>query len=79
MRQEPAGAERILWSRLRSRQLEAKFRRQYAIANYIVDFCCIEKRLVIELDGAQHAEERSAGYDQTRNDNVYESGSLQAV
>ncbi|HWO41117.1 MAG TPA: endonuclease domain-containing protein [Candidatus Eisenbacteria bacterium] len=42
---------------LRSRQLAGfKFRRQYPVGSFIVDFCCFERRLVIELDGGQHAD-----------------------
>jgi very-short-patch-repair endonuclease len=48
------------WMRLRGRQLGAKFRRQYRIGPYIVDFCCLERRLVIELDGGQHSEQMEA-------------------
>jgi very-short-patch-repair endonuclease len=49
-------AEKRLWSRLRSRQiLELKFRRQHPIGNYIVDFACLEKKLIIEIDGGQHS------------------------
>ena len=49
-------AEKRLWSRLRSRQiLGLKFRRQHPIGNYIVDFACLERKLVIELDGGQHS------------------------
>ncbi len=47
--------ERILWRLLRDRRLQGlKFRRQVPIGPYIVDFLCIEKNLVIELDGSQH-------------------------
>lgn len=50
-------AERLLWSCVRAKRLEGlKFRRQHQIGNYIVDFVCLEKKLVIELDGGQHAE-----------------------
>jgi len=50
-----------LWKRLRSRQLGgAKFRRQHPIGPYIVDFCCPDRGLVVELDGGQHAEQTSA-------------------
>jgi very-short-patch-repair endonuclease len=55
LRREQTDAERKLWSLLRSRQLEAyKFRRQHTIGPYIADFCCLERRLVIELDGGLH-------------------------
>jgi very-short-patch-repair endonuclease len=48
-------AERKLWGQLRSRQLAAlKFRRQHPIGPFIVDFCCVERGLAIELDGGQH-------------------------
>ena len=49
--------ERILWKILRNRQFKnLKFRRQFPIGEYIVDFVCEEKRIVIELDGGQHNE-----------------------
>ena len=51
-------AERLLWKRLRMRQLaDHKFRRQQPIGNYIVDFVCLEKQLAIEVDGGQHSEQ----------------------
>jgi very-short-patch-repair endonuclease len=51
--------ERLLWSRLRARQLHGeKFRRQYPVSGYIVDFCCPEKQLIVELDGGQHAQKQ---------------------
>lgn len=49
-----------MWRLLRERQLSAfKFRRQVPFKNYILDFVCFEKRLVIEIDGSQHAESQS--------------------
>ena len=49
-------AERNLWAELRNRQLGGhKFRRQHAIGPYVVDFACLAERLVVELDGGQHA------------------------
>ena len=49
--------ERILWKILRNRQFKnLKFRRQFPIGEYIVDFVCEEKRIIIELDGGQHNE-----------------------
>lgn len=49
-------AERSLWHHLRNRSLMGcKFRRQHGIGAYIVDFVCLEGRLVVELDGGQHA------------------------
>jgi very-short-patch-repair endonuclease len=56
LRHNSTDAERKLWSHIRAKQLEGfKFRRQQPIGNYIVDFICLEKRLIIELDGGQHA------------------------
>jgi very-short-patch-repair endonuclease len=58
LRKSSTPAEHKLWGRLRNRQLHgAKFRRQYQIGQYIVDFFCLEARLVIELDGGWHAED----------------------
>lgn len=58
-------AERCLWQRLRSRQLEGcKFRRQEVIEPYIVDFVCYGPKLIVELDGGQHLEQ--AEYDAKR-------------
>ncbi len=49
-------AERRLWRRLRLKQIDsARFRRQAPMGNYIVDFVCHESRLIVELDGGQHA------------------------
>jgi very-short-patch-repair endonuclease len=56
LRRGPTEAERLLWALLRSRRLaEHKFRRQVVLGPFIVDFCCFEKRLIVELDGGQHA------------------------
>jgi very-short-patch-repair endonuclease len=60
LRRNQTRAELELWMRLRGRQLGAKFRRQYRIGRYIADFCYLERRLVIELDGGQHLEQVEA-------------------
>ncbi len=55
LRNNATPAERRLWQYLRNRQLNGnRFRRQHPIGPYIVDFVCLEKRLIIELDGNQH-------------------------
>jgi very-short-patch-repair endonuclease len=65
LRRECTDVEARLWSRLRARQIcDAKFRRQHPIGPFIVDFCCVERGLVIELDGGQHAEQ--VGIDESR-------------
>jgi very-short-patch-repair endonuclease len=52
-------AEQRMWSRLRAHRFQGlKFRRQHAIGNYIVDFVCLKARLVIEIDGATHGDDR---------------------
>ena len=59
LRKNATQAEAMLWSRLRARQMEGvKFRRQQPLENFIVDFVSLEKRIVIELDGGQHAEDK---------------------
>jgi very-short-patch-repair endonuclease len=55
LRRAQTDAERTLWAQLRGRRLALKFRRQHPIGPYIVDFCCPERRLIVELDGSQHA------------------------
>ncbi len=66
LRKQLTDTERLLWTRLRAKQLEGlKFRRQEPIGKYIVDFVCYEKCLVIEADGGQHSFEK--GKDETRD------------
>ena len=58
LRKNQTDAEKLLWYHLRSRQMEnTKFRRQHPVGGYIVDFICLEKRLIIEIDGGQHNEQ----------------------
>ena len=55
LRRQSTDAERALWRLLRNRQLGGhKFRRQSPIGSYIVDFLCLERKLVIEIDGGKH-------------------------
>ena len=56
MRRESTDAEAAIWRLLRDRQLALfKFRRQVPFQNFILDFVCFEKRMIIEIDGSQHA------------------------
>ena len=56
-----------LWNILKNRQLfNLKFRRQVPIGNYIIDFLCLEKNLIIELDGGQHNKPENVEYDNER-------------
>jgi very-short-patch-repair endonuclease len=66
LRKNPTDAERFLWRYLRLRQIEGyRFRRQRPIGRYIVDFVCLERKIVIEVDGGQHNEETA--YDAERD------------
>ena len=67
LRRQSTDAERMLWSRLRDRRLHGiKFRRQAQIGQYIVDFLCMERRLIIELDGGHHADQQDSDDARTR-------------
>jgi very-short-patch-repair endonuclease len=68
LRNRSTSAEAALWNILKSRNLEGrKFRRQYSIDNYIVDFCCPSEKLIIELDGAPHGEYHRIQKDENRD------------
>ena len=66
MRKDSTGAEGILWESLRNRNLGDKFRRQHLIEDYIVDFVCLEKKLVVEVDGEYHNEQEQKEADDLR-------------
>ena len=66
LRSHQTEAEQRLWYHLRAhRFMDLKFKRQKPLGRYIVDFVCVERLLIIELDGGQHAEQRV--YDQHRD------------
>jgi very-short-patch-repair endonuclease len=58
LRQEMTEAEKRLWFYLKNNQIGHKFRRQEPIGKYIVDFVCYDLKIIIELDGGQHTEEK---------------------
>jgi very-short-patch-repair endonuclease len=59
LRKNATRVETILWKQLRAKRIDGlKFRRQQPIDEFIVDFVCFEKKLIIELDGGQHAQAR---------------------
>ncbi|HEX8974099.1 MAG TPA: endonuclease domain-containing protein [Patescibacteria group bacterium] len=69
LRSNSTPQEIILWSRLKNRNFcGLKFRRQHVISKYIVDFICLEKKIIIELDGSQHKREKDRKYDSARNE-----------
>lgn len=73
LRSQSTDAERLLWSKLRSRQVDGwKFRRQVPLGRYIVDFLCEDARLIVELDGGQHSE--ALAYDANRTEWLNENG-----
>jgi len=75
LRQKHTDAEKALWMRLRNRQLEGvKFRRQQPMDSYIVDFASFERKLIIEIDGGQHNEERIKERDEERTTRLKERG-----
>lgn len=76
MRVAPSEPERVLWQGLRSSQLGVRFRRQVVVQGYIVDFFAPEARLVVEVDGAQHARKRGAD---KRRDRALEAARLRVL
>jgi very-short-patch-repair endonuclease len=65
LRKNLTDTERLVWSKLRSRRFAGfKFRRQMPIGAFVVDFVCLERRLILELDGGQHTEQ--VRYDEAR-------------
>ena len=67
LRRNPTDAERKLWSALRRKAVAgARFRRQHPLGRFFADFCCLEHKLIIEVDGGQHSEAQE--YDQRRTE-----------
>ena len=75
LRKNMTDAEQTLWFYLRNNQLAGyKFRRQEAIDNYIGDFVCYKKKLIIELDGGQHNDEQNIEQDKIRQNYLEQQG-----
>jgi very-short-patch-repair endonuclease len=73
LRREQTDAENTLWKLLRSKQLsDFKFRRQHVIGPFIVDFCCIQEKFIVELDGHQHLDNKI--YDTKRTQFLEQKG-----
>ncbi len=72
LRRRMTEAETVLWQALRGRKCGCKFRRQVALGAFIVDFCCIQHRLIIEVDGGIHAELSES--DKIRDQYLLEAG-----
>jgi very-short-patch-repair endonuclease len=68
LRRNMSDAERKLWHALRAKQLDGvRFRRQHPIGRYIADFVCLERRLIVEVDGGQHTEDDQMARDARRD------------
>ena len=70
----PTEAESVLWNCLRSNKLGVKFRQQHVIGEYIADFLCVEKKLIIEVDGGYHNKPEQQKADSARSQYFYERG-----
>jgi very-short-patch-repair endonuclease len=70
LRKNMTEAEVILWSRLKGEQMGVKFRRQYGVRSYILDFYCPTCKLAIEVDGGIHNEKEQAEYDAMRQASI---------
>lgn len=66
LRNNATPQEIMLWVHLKSRNLGYKFQRRHSLENYIVDFYCREKKLIIEIDGIQHDDQSDKIYDEKR-------------
>ena len=74
LRREMSVPERLLWQQFRQRPAGLKFRRQHPIGPYIVDFCCLQRRLVIEVEGIVHDMGQQPAYDQRRFQFIKDNG-----
>lgn len=68
LRGQMTKSEIIFWSKIKNKQLGSKFRRQYGVGKYIVDFYCPEKKLVIEIDGNIHFYDKHIESDRIREE-----------
>lgn len=68
LRQDSTKPEQVLWSYVRANQLGIKFRRQYSVWRYILDFYAPNKKLCIEIDGRNHFSEEWSEYDEIRTE-----------
>jgi len=74
LRSQPIKAEWLLWSKLKGKQLGYKFRRQFSIGHYIVDFYCPILKFAIEVDGATHSSKDELAYDKNREEYLKKFG-----
>jgi DNA ligase-associated DEXH box helicase len=74
MRHQPTEAENVLWQFLRAKKMGCKFRRQHLVSDYIPDFVCLEKKLIIEVDGGYHNNPEQLKLDQERTKYLNQEG-----
>jgi len=74
MRKTATPAEDLLWQHLRRKNLGVKFHRQFGLGRYIVDFCCWNKKIIIEVDGEIHLDQDIAEGDKVREDFLFGLG-----
>ena len=75
LRKNMTSQERKLWCIIRNRQFYGyRFRRQFPLGQYIVDFICREKKIIIEIDGGQHNEIKNIQYDNKRTEYLISEG-----
>ena len=74
IRKNPTEAESAMWEMLRAKNLDAKFRRQHIIGDYIVDFVCLDTQLVVEIDGGYHNDPEQKELDRQRTNFLQSKG-----
>lgn len=74
LRKESTPYEQLVWNAIRSKKLGVKFRRQVSIGGFIVDFCCLKLKLIIEIDGAEHYTPIGAFNDGNRDAILWKTG-----
>ena len=70
----PTIAEDVLWKELKGKKLGYRFRRQHAILDYIVDFICLDTKLIIEVDGGYHQDPLQVEDDEARTSRIIDAG-----
>ncbi|MBT3413449.1 MAG: DUF559 domain-containing protein [Candidatus Jacksonbacteria bacterium] len=78
LRTNSTKSEKLLWSKIRSKKLGYKFRRQYGIGNYIVDFFCPKLKLAVEIDGITHEDPAQHQRDENK-DNYLKSCNIHVI
>ncbi|MCD4817839.1 MAG: endonuclease domain-containing protein [Candidatus Cloacimonetes bacterium] len=75
LRKNMTDSEKILWDKIRNKQiLNLRFRRQYSIGKYVIDFYCPKLKLAIEVDGEIHLSNHSKNYDEIRQNEIESLG-----